>query len=172
MSLPFHQSTYKFLVEGLVKQIDADNILEIGLGREAFTAKVCLEHLKTKDAGKYVVLDFNPLPEALEVLNSYNKKFWDLRVDDTTKDDKLFQDCHGNRFDLILVDGSHWITHVVNDIQKIVCYGCAKNDSIFIFHDTNGSHTRQGVLEACKQLNIQTFEIPKANLMIGQFKNC
>lgn len=171
MSLPFNQSTYKFIVEGIIKQIDAEYILEIGLGREAYTAEVCLNYLKNKNKGKYLVLDFNPLPEALEKLNKYDKSLWELRVGDTTKDEHLFQNCHSNRFDLILVDGSHWWTHVVSDIQKIILNGCAKEDSLFIFHDTNGSHVRQAIIETSKIFNIQTFNIPKANLILGRFKN-
>ena len=171
MPLPLYQATYKFIVEGIIKQINAENILEIGLGQEAYTAKVCLDHIKSRGSGKYVVIDFNPLPEAMTILHSYDKKTWELRIGDTTKDDKLFQDCHDNRFDLILIDGSHWITHVISDIQKVVCFGCAKNDSIFVFHDTNGSHVRQAIVEAAKAFNIQTFDIPKANLTLGHFKN-
>lgn len=173
MEMPFHESTYKFIVGGLIRQINAENVLEIGLGAKAHTAQVCLDYFTEKNSGKYIVIDFNPnQPESIAILNRYDKKYWEMRVGDTTKDDHVFQDCHDKRFDLILIDGSHWITHVINDIQKVIYYGCAKTDSIFIFHDTNGSHVRQAVIEAAKSFHIHTFDIPKANLTLGVFKNC
>lgn len=163
--------TYKFLVGGLIRQIGAKNILEIGLGREAHTAKVCLDYITEKNEGKYVVLDFNPLLEAKEILSKYDTKFWELRVGDTTKDDYLFQNCHDNRFDLILIDGSHWITDVINDFQKLIVNGCCKTESLFIFHDTGGSHVRHAVITIAEHFKLETFEIPNANLTLAKFSN-
>lgn len=168
--MTLQESTYKFIVDGLIRQINAKYILEIGLGREANTADVCLKYLAEKGYGKYVVLDFNPLPEALEIINQYDKKLWELRLGDTTKDDQIFQNCHDNRFDLILIDGSHWWTHVINDVQKVLVNGCAKDDSLFVFHDTSASHVRQAIIEIGKAFKIDLFHIPKANLCLGQFR--
>lgn len=166
-----HLSTYKFLVDGLIRQINANNVLEIGLGKEGHTAKICLDFFEEKETCKYVVLDFNPLPEALNLLSTYDPKKWELRIGDTTKDDNLFQNFHDQRFDLILIDGSHWITHVLNDITKTIIFGCAKNDTIFVFHDTTGSHVRHAVRECAQKFGLQLLEIPKANLILGTFKN-
>jgi len=162
--------SYKHIVEGIIKQIDAEYILEIGLG-PAWTAQPCLEYLSSKQKGKYTVIDMAPLKESIEILNKYDKKFWELRIGDTTRDDNVFQNFHDNRNDVILVDGSHYYQHVAMDITKLVLYGCAKPETIFVFHDSEGSHTRYGISEACQKVGIKTFEIIQGNVIIGKLKD-
>lgn len=162
--------SYKYITEGIIRQIDASYILEIGLG-PGWTANACLKYLTEKQTGKYTAIDMSPPKDGLEVLNKYDKKFWELRIGDTTKDDNLFQNFHDNRNDVILVDGSHWYSHVFSDIQKLIIYGCAKPETIFLFHDSEGSHTRYGVSEACDKMGIKLFEIIQGNVIIGKFKD-
>ncbi|NBW13142.1 MAG: class I SAM-dependent methyltransferase [Caulobacteraceae bacterium] len=162
--------SYKYIVDGIIKQIDAEYILEIGLG-PGWTAEPCLKFLTSKQKGKYTAIDMAPPQEGLNILNQYDKKFWELRIGDTTKDDNLFQNFHENRNDIILVDGSHWYSHVAMDIQKLVIYGCAKPETIFVFHDSEGSHTRYGISEACQKVGIKLFEIIQGNIIIGKFKD-
>jgi hypothetical protein len=163
-------NTYKYLAEGLIKQINAKYILEIGLG-QGTTTRVCLEYLKQKNEGRYTAIDFDPPKNGLDILNEYDKSLWELRVADTTKDDNVFQNFHDKRNDIILIDGSHHWSHVAQDIHKIIIYGCAKPETIFLFHDSEGSHTRHGIAEACKNLRIDLFEIVKGNVIIGKLKD-
>ena len=162
--------SYKYIAEGIIKQIDAKYILEIGLG-PGWTADACLRSLENKADAKYTVIDMDPPKEGLDILNKYDKNLWDLRIGDTTKDESLFQNFHDKRNDVILVDGSHWFSHVASDIQKLVIYGCAKPETIFIFHDSEGSHTRYGITEACKNFGIKLFEIIPGNVILGKFKD-
>lgn len=162
--------TYEYITEGIIKQINAKYILEIGLGN-GWTADVCLRFLEKKTNTKYTVIDWEPPQEGLDILNKYDKNLWELKIGDTTKDDNLFQNFHDKRSDVILIDGSHWFSHVASDIQKLVIYGCAKPETIFIFHDSEGSHTRFGILESCKKMGIKLFEIIKGNVIIGKFKD-
>jgi len=162
--------SYKYIVEGLIKQTNAKYILEIGLG-PGWTAEKCLEHLTSKQDGKYTAIDMSPPEEGLNILNKYDKKFWELKVGDTTKDDGVFQDFHNQRNDIILVDGSHWYSQVATDIHKLIIYGCAKPETIFVFHDSEGSHTRYGIAEACEKMGIKLFEVIQGNFILGKFKD-
>lgn len=165
-----HHESYKDFVGGLAKQINADYILEIGLGT-GLTASICLDYIEYRQKGKYVVLDFAPRQEGLDVLNKYDKKFWELRIGDTSKDDGVFQNCHDNRFDLLLIDGGHNFEHPINDVRKLILYGCAKSDSLWVFHDTIGSHLRQSAIECARMFHMEIFDIPYANLTLGKFSN-
>lgn len=165
-----HFESYKYIAEGIIRQTSAKYILEIGLG-PAWTAEICLKYLEEKKEGKYTVIDMDPPKEGLDILNKYDKNFWELRIGDTTKDDNLFQNFHEKRNDVILVDGSHWFSHVASDIQKLIIYGCAKPETIFIFHDSEGSHTRFGIADSCKKMGIKLFEVVQGNFIIGKFED-
>ena len=165
-----HKESYNHFVGGLVKQTNADYILEIGLGT-GLTANVCLDYLSQRNKGKYVVLDFAPRAEGLDVLSKYDKKFWELRVGDTSKDDGIFQNLHDTRADVVLIDGAHLFNSPIIDTQKVILNGCAKDSTIFVYHDVTGSHLRQSCVEISRIFKMDMFPINQANLTLGQFSN-
>lgn len=159
-------TTYKYFVQGLVKQSCPKKILEIGLGETASTAEKILDVLPKNSI--YYTIDISPNPKALDILNKYPKEKWRVINGPSSE----FQSYEGiNDCDIVLIDGDHNSISVHNDTRMCILRNSIKHDGVFIYHDANRTSVKYGIEESARVFNLNVVFLYSINVAIANFNN-
>jgi SAM-dependent methyltransferase len=146
--------TYKFFVDGIIRQSRPKDILEIGLGPQNTTSEHILENFPEINL---TTIDIR-VQESQRLISKYkNFKFGVGESSNLPKEMK---------YDLILVDGDHSYEGVLKDIQT--CKDLLKKDGYIIFHDTNAPQIKQALL-AGEEVGLDYFNLESSNIAIGNY---
>ncbi|MAF24998.1 hypothetical protein CL634_05420 [bacterium] len=185
---------YSYFVYGLVKQLKPKVVFEVGLGDNAYTGASVAQALEensrqrytwynqethTPIEGKYFVIEIDPTTTAMERLERFPKKYWEVIVGNSENPDLYNLDTEFYA-DIVLVDGDHSEERAYGD-TKIVMESNILNpdDGLIVFHDTYMSCSERGtgpVAKAMKRIekdfNLEIFQVSKRqSFSIGRPKN-
>lgn len=158
---------YSFFVYGLIRQLHCRSVFEVGLGPYGNTAKAILTAFKENEEilgdgynPRYTVVDLEPTEYALEVLESFDKKYWELRVGDSANS-TLFQQV-GIQSDLALIDGCHTTQYCFNDLANLLAYNNFDTfNGLVVFHDTRMPTVAVAIQKLKETFNLDVFYLPQ-----------
>jgi methyltransferase family protein len=158
--------SYKDIVLGLAKQLNAGNIYEIGVGEQATTAEYLLLNYWDKHFHLYMI-DVEKHKLAQEKLSAFNFSRYTF-IHGSSQNPAVYERLP--KMDIILVDGDHSFDGVYNDIAICREFDLLNKGGLITFHDSNAKQIKEALEVSTRDFGLEYFNVENSNFAIGRFK--